>query len=85
MPKLYENGYNPEVLNFIKEYFKETMLFPSIRKICKETGLSSSATVKRQLDNMVRDGAINKVEEDGYRTHYALQVVDVKMLMGDSK
>lgn len=48
------------MLNFIKEYTLECGYPPSVREICRELNISSTATVKYYMDKLVARGDILK-------------------------
>ena len=68
MEKLTEK--QKTVLNFIKSEIKSKGIPPSIREICKATGLSSTSSVHLHLANLEKKGYIN-------RTHSKMRHIEI--------
>lgn len=62
------------ILTFIEQHTQEYGYPPSVREICKATGLSSTSTVYAHLVGMERDGTLKR----GKQTPRALSVVGSK-------
>ena len=64
-----------EVYEYIRDYMLENMYSPTIREIGRATGFKSTASVKRYIDKLVKDGYIilsehnNKMALPGYEIH----------------
>lgn len=58
-----------KVLNYIKQYHEEHSLMPSIREICKGTGLKSTSSVSYHLAKLVENGILvnDKNKSRAYR------------------
>ena len=64
------------ILRFIRAYIQEHGYGPSIREICAETGLTSTATVHYHLKRLAEEGAL--VMEGGKKRAIALPTDNVR-------
>ena len=48
-----------DILLYIADFIDQNEYSPTIRELCKETGLKSTATIKAHLDRLKRDGYID--------------------------
>lgn len=58
MSKITEKDY--EIMDFIHECIKENGFPPTVREICREVGLNSTATVHARLKKLEKEGYIVK-------------------------
>lgn len=59
-----------QILIFIAEYWEENWTSPAVREIAAAVGLSSASTVHVHLENMVRDGHLERKTISTYRVLY---------------
>lgn len=65
-----------DFLKVLNAYVKEHHFSPSIRELCKLTGLKSTSTVKGYIDRLVEKGILEK-EDDKARTLRIVKALNI--------
>lgn len=79
---MYENlnSRQKQILDYIYDFFRENGYPPSVREICKATGLRSTATVHNYLLQLEKKGYINRNPQKPR----AIEILDEKVFNRDT-